>query len=709
VSRLLLALAAVVTPAAAQQRPCDAPVPLGPSRDLYCIELVPAPGIRGAAGLVELGHVPGPFTVAVTPDGRPRHRLTVSASGLPEPGSLGRYRTYVAWVAPPAMHPTRRLGEVANGRPVVGDVDLEKFVVLVTAEAGAEANEPAGRVVLRGQSPSTRLFPPDLLEFSIGGIGRGRAEHHPPGHGASRPDSGGVRWTMVPMPPGLTMLPAEMALRPGVTAFLPAGDAPPARPREIVRLEAGDTLRLEAGLVQRNLKGRHYTMYAFNGQYPGPLIEAVRGSEITVAFTNRLPHPTTVHWHGIRLDHRNDGVPDLSQPPVPPGGEFTYRVRFPDAGIYWYHPHVREDVQQELGLYGNLLIRSGVGEDYGPANREAVLMLDDILIGDDGLVPLGLESPTHALMGRFGNTMLVNGEPGYRLDVAGGEVVRFYLTNAASTRTFNLSFPGARMKLVASDVGPYAREAWVESVVIAPAERYVVHVRFDRPGTVALVNRVRGLDHLYGKFFPETDTLGVVEVGRGRVSQDLARGFAHLRIDTAAAAEMQGYRRAAERAPERSLVLTLETDGLPPVTRRLMQLDSIYFAPMEWSGTMPMMNWASTGRQVRWILRDPATGRENMDARWRFRRGEPVRIRLVNERRSFHAMQHPIHLHGQRFLVLSVNGVPNESLVWKDTVLLPAGSAVDILLDPSNPGRWMLHCHIAEHLSAGMMMAFEVE
>jgi FtsP/CotA-like multicopper oxidase with cupredoxin domain len=124
---------------------------------------------------------------------------------------------------------------------------------------------------------------------------------------------------------------------------------------------------------------------------------------------------------------------------------------------------------------------------------------------------------------------------------------------------------------------------------------------------------------------------------------------------------------------------------------------------------MPMMNWASTGRQVRWIVRDPATGRENMDVDWHFRRGRPVRIRLVNQRRSFHAMQHPIHLHGQRFLVLSVNGVRTENLVWKDTVLLPAGSAVDILLDPSNPGRWMLHCHIAEHLSAGMMMGFTVE
>jgi FtsP/CotA-like multicopper oxidase with cupredoxin domain len=124
---------------------------------------------------------------------------------------------------------------------------------------------------------------------------------------------------------------------------------------------------------------------------------------------------------------------------------------------------------------------------------------------------------------------------------------------------------------------------------------------------------------------------------------------------------------------------------------------------------MPMMNWAATGHQLRWILRDPETGRENMDIDWHLRRGQPVRVRLVNPRESAHAMQHPIHLHGQRFLVLAVNGVPNENLAWKDTVLVPAGAAVDILLDPSNPGRWMGHCHIAEHLSAGMMMGFTVE
>ncbi len=711
---MLLSPRAILLPAilafpivAGAQGPCESDDPLGPSRDLYCMELVEAPGITGVSGRVELAPTAGPFTISVTADGRFRQQPILSAAGLPSPRSLGPYRTYVAWAAPLSMSPVIRLGEVRNGSTALPPLDLEKFVILVTAESSARAAHPSERMILRGQSPSTRLFPPDLMEFSIGSAPG--PEMAMGDHGGHHPaaDSGAARWTTVPMPPGITMLPAEMALRPSERPYLPTGAATAARPREVVRLSSGDTLRLEAGMVERRLGGRTFTAFAFNGQYPGPLIEVSRGAEVTVVFTNRLPQQTSVHWHGIRLENASDGTPGLTQPPVAPNDTFTYHLRFPDAGIYWYHPHVREDVQQEMGLYGNILVRSP-DDEYSPANREEVLMLDDLLTNDDGPVPLGDETPTHALMGRFGNTFLVNGEPGYRLRVHRGEVVRFYLTNAANARTFNLSFPGARMKLVASDVGRYQRETWVESVVLAPAERYVVHVRFDHPGTVAMVNRVRGLDHLYGRFFPEIDTLGIVEVSPRRTGRDLGGSFATLRRNFGTA-EMERYRRLAAGASRKTLELSLETRNLPVVTRRLMQLDSIYFTPIEWSGTMPMMNWASTGKQVHWILRDAETGLENMDIDWQFRRGEPVVIRLVNQRRSFHGMQHPIHLHGQRFLVLAVNGVPTQNLVWKDTVLVPAGSVVDILLDPSNPGRWMLHCHIAEHLSAGMMLPFTVQ
>ena len=139
-----------------------------------------------------------------------------------------------------------------------------------------------------------------------------------------------------------------------------------------------------------------------------------------------------------------------------------------------------------------------------------------------------------------------------------------------------------------------------------------------------------------------------------------------------------------------------------------MNFESVYRNPVEWSGTMPEMDWIVTGRTARWLLRDAATGRENMDIDWRFRVGDVKKFRLVNDRNALHAMQHPIHIHGQRFLVVSVNGVPNENLVWKDTVLVPTGFVVDVLVEMSNPGKWMLHCHIAEHVETGMRMIFDV-
>ncbi|TSC97011.1 MAG: multicopper oxidase type 3, partial [Candidatus Peregrinibacteria bacterium Greene1014_49] len=130
---------------------------------------------------------------------------------------------------------------------------------------------------------------------------------------------------------------------------------------------------------------------------------------------------------------------------------------------------------------------------------------------------------------------------------------------------------------------------------------------------------------------------------------------------------------------------------------------------IEWEDAMPMMNAVTTKANTQWKLIDATSGKENMDIRYQFRKGDKVKIRIVNDRNSAHPMQHPIHFHGQRFLVLAVDGKPSENLVWKDTVLVPKDATVDILLDITNPGDWMIHCHIAEHLSNGMMGMFTVE
>ena len=674
----------------------------------YRIDLVPVPELRQVSGRVELRWASSPFGVAVSKSGQLRYRPVVHLSGLPSPETLGPYSTYVAWATTPTLDPMLKLGEVRNGTSAWGlerELSFDRFLILISAEASAEVETRAGRLVLRGLSPSMAMMPDSHLMLPA-----------VPADGAHAHDGAMSLWPHPPHPSGIAMMPGFEDLLPPVAPFLPEpqseASVPEARPREVVRLRDGQTLDLVAAPVRRAIGGRSVVLYGFNGQYPGPLIEVEQRSTITIRFHNRTRLPTTVHWHGLRLDNAFDGVPGLTQEPVAPGQTFTYRVYFPDAGLYWYHPHHREDVLQDMGLYGNMLVRPSERERWpGEVSREQALFLDDLLVTDEGLFPWGLESATHALMGRFGNLLLVNGEPQYRLSVDRGEVVRFFLTNASNTRTFNLSFGDARIKLIGGDLGLFERVGFVDSVVIGPAERYVVDVLFDQPGAVPIEHRARVVEHTLGRFLDVSEQLGSVEVGSTAAKPDHSNDFRSItwpdwvrqEIDAAIGSRS----RQLERRPDLELLLTLELGDLPPKVLRRMQLDRVYFHPIEWMGTMPMMNWLTTAGQARWILRD-GSGRENGAIDWSFRVGQVVKIRLRNDRDAVHAMQHPFHIHGQRFLVLAHNGEPNSNLVWKDTVLLPVGTETDILLELSNPGRWMAHCHIAEHLEAGMKMTMTV-
>ena len=524
----------------------------------------------------------------------------------------------------------------------------------------------------------------------------------------------GAGWRMPPMDMEMPMLPGLEGVVPVVGPFLPGmgvdpATLPEARPSELVPMADGDTLELGVSMVRRTIDGHEMIMFGYGGQYPGPLIQAPQHSTIVVRVTNEIQMPTTIHWHGIRIDNRFDGVPGVTQEPIGPGESFTYEVNVPDAGMFWYHPHVREDVQQDLGLFGNLLVTSPDPDYYGPTNREEVFVLDDILMDAQGPIPWGEESPTHALMGRFGNVLMVNGSTDHRLEVERGEVVRFYLTNVANTRTFNVTFGGAAMKIVASDVSRYEREQWVESVVIAPAERYVVDVRFDHPGEVAIANSIQAVNHFRGTFMPQVDTLSTVTVLERAVEDDLGDTFALLREHAEVQSDIDPFRVHFDRAPDHELMTTVRVRNLPLPIMQSMEMDTLYVPPMEWNDAMPMMNWLSTAEQVTWVLRDVATGAENGDIRWTFQQGDIVKIRIFNSPESFHPMNHPIHIHGQRFLVVSMDGVDNPNLVWKDTAILPVGSTMDVLVEMSNPGDWMFHCHIAEHLHAGMMFGFTVE
>ena len=471
-----------------------------------------------------------------------------------------------------------------------------------------------------------------------------------------------------------------------------------AGPTRSVELRDGDTLALTAGAVQRQLGDATVRMLAYDGSIPGPTLRVAQGSELTVDFANQTEVPTTVHWHGVRLDNPFDGVPRGThggmQAPIPTGGSFRYRLRFPDPGIYWYHPHVREDYTQELGLYGNILVAPTDPDYWAPVNREFVVTLDDILLKGSKVAPFSRTHPNRTAMGRYGNVMLVNGVTDFQLEARRGEVFRLYLTNVANVRPFNLRIPGARMKLVGGDGGRIEHERFVDEVLVAPSERVVLDVLVAETGELPIEHH--GPDIQW--------RLGTIVVGPVPVEQSFAAQFEVLRHSHELGAERDRLPADLDREPDVNLALVAVMPGMKRGGGHGHEAVDI-----EWEDTMALHNRMTTPDNMFWKLVEPETGRENQAIEWSFRAGDRVKLRIRNDPHSDHPMQHPFHVHGQRFLVLSRDGNRNDNLVWKDTVLIRTGETVDLLIEASNPGTWMAHCHIAEHLEGGMMLSFRVE
>jgi FtsP/CotA-like multicopper oxidase with cupredoxin domain len=609
----------------------------------------------------------------------------------------------------------------------------------------------------------------------------------------------------------------------------PTGLPEATRPQQL-ELAPGDTLELQVGPVAKRLGDTRVRMLGYNGSIPGPTLKVRQGSEIIVHVTNQGDLDTTVHWHGLRLENKYDGVPHETQAPIPVGGEFTYRIQFPDAGLYWYHPHIREDYTQELGLYGNILVEPADPDYWSPVDRDLILTVDDLLVEEGRIAPFSPTETSYAAMGRFGNVFLTSGDPNLHLEAKVGEVVRLWLTNTANTRVFNLTVPGAQMKLVGGDSGRVEYQELVESIVLAPSERAVVDVLVERPGEL----------HLEHHTPDRTYRLATVTVTKGQAAPtSAAQQFEQLRR----AAELEGERRQLDRwlaaPPDKVLALVAQMDdpaampadagpviyacpmhpevtsnepgrcpkcgmkllatqapaptayacpmhpevvsdqpgrcpkcGMKLLATQAPAAVTSYVCPMhpevtsqepgrcpkcgmkllaatsvpqpsaghdharmdhggmtsdddrhadgahgghggaggiEWEDDMVEVNRLTTTATMHWRFLDRTSGTDSPAIDWQFTVGERVKIRLVNEMDSDHPMHHPFHLHGAgRFLVLARDGVTEANLVWKDTVLVRTGQTVDILFDVSNPGLWMAHCHIAEHMQSGMMFSFNV-
>lgn len=390
--------------------------------------------------------------------------------------------------------------------------------------------------------------------------------------------------------------------------------------------------------------------YGFNGQVPGPTIEARAGDTLFVDFTNHLPEPTSIHWHGLRVPAEMDGSPpDMpgmhgSSTAVPPGGTFQYRFMVPDAGTFWYHPHVNETRQLERGLYGAIVVR----DDHQPTvDQERVLIFDDLKLNRTGEVARA-GRVRERIRGREGSTLLVNGTQDPVITMAAGQTERWRLVNAANARYLRLSIGGRPFTVLGTSGGLAAAPTTVTEILLPPGDRVDLAVGpFHRGDTLA----VDALPYDRGAGHPDTARFAVVTVGAPAATR------AHI--------------------PARLRDITPITPADTPPHRRVRIGD-------------------------RFSLRHGVQGTINDEPH---HHDDPVQVgqlqvwELINNT----TMDHPFHLHGFFFQIVETTSAATP-LAWRDTVNVPANGIVRIAWIPDDrPGNWMYHCHILEHHAAGMM------
>ncbi len=391
-------------------------------------------------------------------------------------------------------------------------------------------------------------------------------------------------------------------------------------------------------------------MLSYNGVYPGPVLQAEVGDEIIVHFENQTLQDTTVHWHGLRISDQMDGSPRIQEPVSALGGTFTYRFTIPDAGTYWYHPHVRPNEQLELGLVGTIVVHDRADPVF---DAERVIVLDDILIdpATDQIAGF-LRSHPELVHGRSGNVLLTNGlvSPGVVGEARPGQVERWRLLNSANARTMSVSLTGATFRVVGTDAGRLREPFETDRLELPVGQRYDIEVHYGDSSLVRLESHVLALN----------DAGDVVEI---------AMPAYEVSVGGEAIASPREIR-----WPE-----------LPaPAPRAVDQEVEMAFDAVD----DPEMG-------IMWRINGVAHHEEPL---FTFTQGQTVRMTL----RNLAGPYHPFHLHGQFF---EVEGRPG----LYDTVLVDGGEAVTIVAWLDNPGRWMAHCHILEHAELGMMTEIVVD
>ena len=503
----------------------------------------------------------------------------------------------------------------------------------------------------------------------------------------------------------------------------------------------GSVIQFIAQPVENIIDGINNTMFSINGQIPGPIIKTSKNNIIYINFTNNLDESSTIHWHGIKLDNNYDGVPNLTQKPVKPGESFVYKLNFPDEGVYWYHSHVRESKQQELGLYGIIIVEPLSKNYYNKVDLEIPLILDDILLNNNTSSVYLFEDDieTFSLMGRYGNAMFTNGQLEYSLDINKNSIVRFFIVNVANAKPFNFTLQNHELKLIGGDSGKFEKEMFVNSLILSPSERSIVEIFFNETGTFDIINKIPNNNEIIGK-------INVIDINKTESKitnvkkeglKDKIHSFFKVKSNDDIVDSITPLKKYFDVDPDHVIELDLQNIDNKDTHNMHMNMqntnnkhnnnepkksehtsthssDEMHLQnvdKIEWQVKKEMyeLNKNTNNENIRWILRDKETGKENENLILNMSVGDIKKIRFYNDLNSVHPMQHPIHIHGIQFLVLNIDGKQNDNLVWKDTVLIPTDSTVDILVLADNPGKWQFHCHISEHLGAGMASVIDIK
>ena len=416
-------------------------------------------------------------------------------------------------------------------------------------------------------------------------------------------------------------------------------------------------------------KGPKTDVWAFNGLVPGPELRLKQGERLSVNVTNGLDQPTTVHWHGLRLPNNMDGVPDLTQTPIEPGASFTYEFDAIDAGTFWYHPHVNSSEQVGRGLYGALIVEETVPPTV---DRELTWVIDDWLLMKDGSIRDSFGNGmdiSHG--GREGNTLTINGGPMREVTVRSGERLRLRLINVANARIFSLRFEGHTPVVIALDGQPVEPHAPTEGrIVLGPGMR--ADVIIDCGGDPG-------------------ESFRVVDDSQPRRTYE----FMTLRYS-----DETPMRTSPLDAPQQLVSNNVPEPDLKTAERHQIIIEGGAMGRMQgaiYKGQSLGIGELSQHMKI-WALNGVAAHSTKMAPMLILTKGRSHVITVRNDT----GWPHPMHLHGYAFNIISRNGKPIPHKPLGDTVLLDSNDVAEIALVADNPGDWLFHCHILDHVTGGM-------